>query len=188
MMANPNYVCILCSQTFTRRWRGNVHNINIHGGMSQTVRMVDYIVGRVSGNYLASDPALFRRGRARNRQTASSVSVNHRDTSYRRAHSSSSQEGYFSHSHSNPPSPGSVQQFNPPSPDPVEQMEEATIKMAELKRLAKKYLPPGEVQNTLSLVSRACIDAGNNDPIDMQLKILRRAVELKEAQDYLKGA
>jgi hypothetical protein len=31
--------------------RGNVHNLNIHGGISQVVRMVDYIIGRVNGKY-----------------------------------------------------------------------------------------------------------------------------------------
>ena len=60
-MSNPNYVCTICSQTFTRRWRGSVHNNKFHGGLGSVVRLIDYIVGRARGQFLPSDPSLFRR-------------------------------------------------------------------------------------------------------------------------------
>jgi hypothetical protein len=59
-MPNPNYVCGICSQTFTRKWRGSVHNNKFHAGSGSIVRLLDYIVGRASGQYLASNPSLFR--------------------------------------------------------------------------------------------------------------------------------
>src|SRR5215207_1829836 len=55
-----NYVCTICSQTFTRRWRGNTNSINLHSGNAKIVRLVDYIVGRLDGQYFAGDPSLYR--------------------------------------------------------------------------------------------------------------------------------
>lgn len=60
-VSNPNYVCTICSQTFTRRWRGSVHKNKFHAGSGSIVRLLDYIVGRACGQFLAGDPSLFRR-------------------------------------------------------------------------------------------------------------------------------
>jgi hypothetical protein len=60
-VSNPNYVCTICSQTFTRRWRGSVQNNKFHGGLGSVVRLLDYIVGRACGQFLPGDPSLFRR-------------------------------------------------------------------------------------------------------------------------------
>jgi hypothetical protein len=54
-------VCTICSQTFTRRWRGSVHNNKFHGGLGNVVLLLDYIVGRACGQYLPGDPSIFRR-------------------------------------------------------------------------------------------------------------------------------
>jgi hypothetical protein len=56
-----NYICTLCSQTFTRRLSGERHNLNLHSGMAPIVRFIDYIVGRIEGRYHPSNPLLFRR-------------------------------------------------------------------------------------------------------------------------------
>jgi hypothetical protein len=55
-----NYVCTLCSQTFTRRLSGERHNVKLHSGMAPIVRLIDYIVGRIEGRYHPSNPLLFR--------------------------------------------------------------------------------------------------------------------------------
>jgi hypothetical protein len=55
-----NYVCTLCSETFTRRPSGERHNLNLHSGMAPIVRFIDYIIGRIEGRYQPSDPLLFR--------------------------------------------------------------------------------------------------------------------------------
>ena len=59
-MADKNFVCTICSQTFTRMWRGKVHNTNLHGGQGEIVRMIDYMVGRLSGLYVPSNPSNYR--------------------------------------------------------------------------------------------------------------------------------
>jgi DNA-directed RNA polymerase subunit RPC12/RpoP len=61
LMADKNFVCSVCSQTFTRMWRGKVHNNNLHAGQSQIVRLIDYMVGRLNGLYLPSNPSDFRK-------------------------------------------------------------------------------------------------------------------------------
>ena len=56
-----NYVCTLCSETFTRKPSGDRHNLNLHSRMAPIVRFIDYIVGRIEGRYQPSNPLLFRR-------------------------------------------------------------------------------------------------------------------------------
>jgi hypothetical protein len=60
-MADKNFVCTICSQTFTRMWRGKVHIDNLHGGQGEIVRMIDYMVGRLSGLYAPSNPSDYRK-------------------------------------------------------------------------------------------------------------------------------
>ena len=59
-MKRINYVCTTCSQTFTRRASGIRHNSNLHLGTAGIVRLIDYIVGRSSGQYLQCNPLDFR--------------------------------------------------------------------------------------------------------------------------------
>jgi hypothetical protein len=194
-MPNANYVCTMCSQTFTRKWRGNVHNLNIHGGISQIVRMVDYIIGRVNGKYLSSDPALFRRRRGiKNGFGPSAAIFNSRDKSYERAiaegrsvlNKNNLGENYYRLSDSGSSSLDSVQQFNDSSDvDYAEMSREAIIKLAELKELTSKCLSPQVVQNILSTTRMFCVGKGNNEPIDMALEMFRPAAEVKKAHDYL---
>jgi hypothetical protein len=61
LMADKNFVCTVCSQTFTRMWRGRVHNHNLHGGHSEIVRLIDYMVGRLNGLYSPSNPSDYRK-------------------------------------------------------------------------------------------------------------------------------
>jgi hypothetical protein len=60
-MADKNFVCTVCSQTFTRMWRGRIHNSNLHSGQSEIVRMVEYMVGRLNGRYSPSNPSDYRK-------------------------------------------------------------------------------------------------------------------------------
>lgn len=65
-MRQPSYVCVTCSQSFTRKSSGKRHNLNIHSGMGCIVRFLDYIVGRVKGQYAAADPLSFRKNKDNN--------------------------------------------------------------------------------------------------------------------------
>jgi hypothetical protein len=56
-----NYVCTLCSQTFTRKPSAERHRINLHFGTAPIVRVMDYIIGRIESRYKPGDPLLYRR-------------------------------------------------------------------------------------------------------------------------------
>lgn len=60
-MGRLSYVCATCSEHFTRKYSASRHNLNIHNGGAEIVRLIDYIVGRVSGKYLATHPSWYRR-------------------------------------------------------------------------------------------------------------------------------
>jgi hypothetical protein len=54
-----NYVCIVCSTTFTRKSSAIRHSVHIHAGTAFFVRLIDYIVGRMQGRYQPSNPLLY---------------------------------------------------------------------------------------------------------------------------------
>ena len=146
-MPNPNYVCTICSQTFTRRWRGSVHNNKFHGGLGSTVRLLDYIVGRSCGQFLPGDPSLFRR------KNKWEKSVNE----------------FRGNLNSN------------------RDLDDATLKMAEIKKLISKYLPPEEVKRTLFTVEMQCRIKGNNLPLDRAIEEFRKKEQVRIARDYLES-
>lgn len=55
-----NYVCTVCSETFTRRSSAKRHSNIIHASTAPFVRFTDYIIGRLEGLYQPGDPQLYR--------------------------------------------------------------------------------------------------------------------------------
>jgi len=55
-MSKASYVCVVCSQDFTRKWSREIHNKHLHFGMAEIVLVLDYIIGRLSGKYFQADP------------------------------------------------------------------------------------------------------------------------------------
>ena len=180
-MANPNYVCTICSQTFTRKWRGTMHNNNMHAGIAKVVRLIDYMIGRSNGEYVSSDPSLYRR-----RKRAGDPIDLKRPLLDKKLE----KLGYF-HSSSLRTSQATNQQQNYGSDsksvqDPLQQYSEPFIKAAELKKLLGKYLPPGKVQEMVINVCNSCVVTGNNHPLDQAIEEASKFAKLKEAADYLK--
>jgi hypothetical protein len=60
-MGKIGWVCATCTQDFTRRYSAERHNNHLHCGKSKIVRLLEYIIGRVSGEYIACNPSLYRR-------------------------------------------------------------------------------------------------------------------------------
>ena len=62
-MGRATYVCTTCSEHFTRKYSAKRHNITVHhnNGGGEIVTLVEYLVGRKSGRYQASDPSWYRR-------------------------------------------------------------------------------------------------------------------------------
>lgn len=64
-MTFKNYVCTICAQEFTRKYSALRHNRTLHQGRANIVRVLEYIVGRIRGEYSLADPMLFRKNRWR---------------------------------------------------------------------------------------------------------------------------
>jgi hypothetical protein len=60
-MGRPSYVCTTCSEHFTRKYSARRHNHNLHNGAAEIVRLIDYLAGRSSGQYLPNSPFWFKR-------------------------------------------------------------------------------------------------------------------------------
>lgn len=180
-MTNPNYVCTICSQTFTRKWRGTMHNSNMHAGLAQIVRLIDYMIGRCNGEYIPSDPSLYRRKRK-----SGELNEHQRPLLDKRMRQESN---FYPSGPSLPPARIQQQYYAFDSrliPDPLQQFNEVTIKTAELKKSLRKYLPPEEAQKTLSSVYNYCTIMGDYRPLNKALELASENVKLKEALDYLK--
>lgn len=60
---NKAWVCVICSQTFTRNSSAKRHNTNLHEGKGGHVRYIDYEIGRIPGKYFQNDPVLYKKNR-----------------------------------------------------------------------------------------------------------------------------
>jgi hypothetical protein len=76
-MGKALYACATCSEHFTRRSNAKRHNLTIHENEGEIVPLLEYLAGRRTGKYHASDPSTYRmrRGNKRNRQLVTAVST-----------------------------------------------------------------------------------------------------------------
>jgi hypothetical protein len=58
---NNAWVCIICSQTFTRNSSAKRHNTNLHEGKGVHVRYIEYEIGRIQGKYFQNDPVFYKK-------------------------------------------------------------------------------------------------------------------------------
>jgi hypothetical protein len=62
-MKLPLYVCVTCTQTFTRRSSARRHNFNLHFNQGIIVKMLEHIIGRSRGRFLPPNQLSNRRFR-----------------------------------------------------------------------------------------------------------------------------
>jgi hypothetical protein len=55
-MGRLTYVYGTCSEHFSRKYSARRHNQNLHNGAAEIVRLIDYLVGRTSGQYMPDNP------------------------------------------------------------------------------------------------------------------------------------
>ncbi len=60
-MGRPSYVCATCSEHFTRKYSAKRYNHNLHNGAAEIVRLIDYLAGRSSGQYMPNNPYWYKR-------------------------------------------------------------------------------------------------------------------------------
>ena len=60
-MGRITYVCATCSEHFTRKYSATRHNLTLHDGRGEIVRLPEYLAGRSSRQNLPSHPSWYRR-------------------------------------------------------------------------------------------------------------------------------
>jgi hypothetical protein len=79
-MGRPSYVCTVCSEHFTRKYSAKRHNHNIHNGAAEIVRLIDYLAGRSSGQYMPDNPFWYKRNNPFNNVGSTTVADTVGDT------------------------------------------------------------------------------------------------------------
>ncbi len=136
-MGFKNYVCVTCAQDFTRKYSAYRHNRILHQERGRIVRTLEYVIGRVTGEYSSADPLLFRR---KNRQrTAKGSPGNFPFISI--AHSSPDSQSYENkgqkeYKSSNQSHDGSAKAYSADQPK-----DSSSSKLEDIKFLCKRLFP-----------------------------------------------
>lgn len=188
-MGSKTWVCAICSQDFTRKYSAYRHSRDLHRGPGKIVRMIDYVIGRIAGEYNPDDPLTHR-----SRYMKHESNFPHSDAkgfnfpSASIAHDSS--QGVSSNTLPHNKVHVSDQQ---PNTNPVQSSTYPfcgfTSKLDEIQKLSRALLPPQTTEALLRGFSQAVIDnGGNEDILDRGLEVLRNNMNMMEASRYLFGA
>lgn len=188
-MGNKILVCTLCSQDFTRRYSADRHNQNLHHGQGKIVRMIDYVIGRIAGEYDAANPLAYR---SRYKQQASPFSRS--DGSVRSfpftsvAHDNSQENSSSSRfPYVNEHMPDQQSNVNPVRPSTIPVIG-TTSKFEEIQKRIRTLLAPELAETFLKQLSAAVIaNGGNEEILDQYLAALENNMNLKEAYFHLFG-
>jgi hypothetical protein len=179
-MPNANYVCTVCSQTFTRRWRGNKHNIQLHLGNATIVRHLDYIIGRLDGRYQPGDPSLYR-SKKLNPISREITHTNFEPSPVRQARSDIGNRSVGDFAQFQSPSKASSTELN----DTIRENQKVASKYAKLKQLLEKNVSPMDARKAITEVMKCCSIRGNYEPLDIALDTATRRAKFVESRDYL---
>jgi hypothetical protein len=178
------WTCATCGQGLTRRSTAVRHNNNLHSGRAMIVRPNEYIVGRLNGKFLESDPLLYRRNHIGQKNRSS---VNNRTGGPGAVRRSIAHEKMYEYaqeqqpieSHSvDKPSPqfnanlNSYNESNDFKPsNSMQKSSERWLKVKEFETLAKKHCP-AHVKQMMVMVNMA-VTTGNDDFLEKNLATLR---------------
>jgi hypothetical protein len=174
-MGGKTWVCTLCSQDFTRKYSANRHNRDLHQGQSKIVRMIDYVIGRIAGQYQPADPFTYRSSHRHYGSTRS-----HSDTkAFSFPPTSIAHDSQRKYS-STPPLNERFVLGQRPNIDSVKpstySTNGSTAKFDELQKSLQTFFGPELAQAILNQASKAVINNGGNEAIlDGYLAILRNS-------------
>jgi hypothetical protein len=180
MMGRITWVCATCEEHFTRKYSASRHNNNLHFGNGLIVTMLDYIVGRASGQYLPSDPRTSKNHNSLihaytprwSSKTVSQTGVGN-DRPYP-ANNNNNNNNNNKYENSDLvhhyPTPTAISSADA---KPVDKVQDRTRKYDEIMTLVAKYYTPEAVENMLAVV-RGYIYLGDDRLLDEQLAFLRK--------------
>ena len=203
-----SYVCTICSQDFTRKESGRRHNTNLHSGTATIVRSTDYIIGRVSGRYLPSDPLLYRNKKKRYTNISSNnydngsgftvIADNTHDTGFCRNpadelidHNKNDVDKQTLHHPTDvfglkAQQPMQNRAANTSSFSYSDEYKQARSKLFELEQLLTPFYPPQFIYNALNTIVRLCNMRGDYTTIDEALENHRNNISKPEWYTYFK--
>ncbi len=190
-MNSKTWVCAVCSQDFTRKYSAHRHSRDLHHGQGIIVRMIDYVIGRISGEYKPGNPLAYRSG------------YKQKDSAFARsdADTKASTFPFASVAHDSPQ--GNFSKSSPHKKDyaPNQQPKTGSVqhssslingfssKINEIEKLSRTLLPPQIAEGLLKELPQKVIDNdGSEDILDLCLQKLRSNMNIMEAYRYRFGA
>jgi hypothetical protein len=177
-MTRINWVCATCGEHFTRKYSATRHNNNLHAGNGLIVRLLDYIVGRASGQYLPSDPRTSKNHKPLIHDYTPrwpSKPVSQAGASNDRPYPANNNDSNNMYENSDPffycyPTPNTI---NNADDKPANKVQDRIQKYDEIRTLVAKYYIPEAVENTLAVV-RGYMNLGDDRLLDEQLAFFRK--------------
>jgi len=177
-MVRITWVCATCGEHFTRKYSATRHNNNLHAGNGQIVRLLDYIVGRASGQYLPSDPRTRKNHNPLIHDYTPrwpSKPVSQAGASNDRPYPANNNDSNNMYENSDPffycyPTPNTI---NNADDKPANKVQDRIQKYDEIRTLVAKYYIPEAVENTLAVV-RGYMNLGDDRLLDEQLAFFRK--------------
>jgi hypothetical protein len=177
-MGRITKVCATCGEHFTRKYSATRHNNNLHFGNGLIVTLLDYIVGRVSGQYLPSDTrtsknhnSLIHDYTLRWPSKPVSQASARNDRPYP-ANSNSSNNNMYENS--DPfyryPTPNTI---NNADDKPANKVQDRTRKYDELRTFVANNYTAEAAEKTLEVV-RGYMNLGDDRLLDEQLAFFRK--------------
>jgi hypothetical protein len=173
------WVCATCGEHFTRKYSATRHNNNLHAGNGLIVTLLDYIVGRASGQYLPSDHRTSKNYKPFIHDYTPrwpSKPVLQGTANSDRPYPANNNNNYNNNMYENSdlsyryPTPNTI---NNADDKPVDKVQVRTRKYDEIRTLVAKYYTPEAVENTLAVV-RGYMNLGDDRLLDEQLAFFRK--------------
>jgi hypothetical protein len=196
-MTKITYMCAECAQDFTRKPSATRHNTNLHYGRGRIVPFIDYIIGRITGEYLPSNPYLFRSAKKRPQKPFCFNKDNNNNPVRLTAPVADAKGDEFRCGNSARPVIESIKDnpdhhpFDPLSQmkrkendmkhDSVETLLEVSPKLAEVKLLLSPHVIPELIQWIVKGWNAHILASGKTNGFSDYVDWLEKFVKLKEA-------
>ena len=185
-MGNKTWVCSLCSQDFTRKYSAYRHSRDLHHGQGKILRVIDYMIGRIAGEYSPGNPLMYRSRYKQHNSTSNSntksfpfASIAHDSSQRGFSNTPSQNEGYVPNRQAN------INLVQPSS----DSNNGFTSKLDEIRKLYRRLFPSQTEDAFLKKLSLQVIENGGNEAIlDSCLQGLRKNMNMMEALRHLSGA
>jgi hypothetical protein len=177
-MRRITWVCATCPEHFTRKYSASRHNNNLHSGNGLIVTLLDYIVGRASGQYSRNDPRTSKNHNPLIHDYTSrwpSKPVSQGIANYNRPYPANSNNNNNNmYENSDPsyyyyPTPNTI---NNADDKPANKVQDRTRKYDELRTFVTRYYT-GEGAEKILSIAKWYLSIGDDRFVDEQLATLR---------------